>query len=135
MTRNLPWLVEAMPEVFVELSPELADKKGIKSGDRVRVTTARSHLGGWAIVTKRFRPFKLKDGQEVHQIGVPWHWGFMSDSKGCSANALTPHVGDANTMIPEYKAFLCDVKKSPINYDGLKGEEPEYGREGGKEVS
>jgi hypothetical protein len=71
----------------------------------------------------------------VHQIGVPWHWGYTGESCGCSANALTPHVGDANTMIPEYKAFLCDIEKSPINYDGLKGEQPEYGREGGKGVS
>jgi formate dehydrogenase major subunit len=139
MTRNLPWLIEAMPEVFVEISPELAGEKDIKSGDRVRVVTARSHLGAWAIVTKRFRPFEIADEtgtkKTVHQIGVPWHWGFMGESRGCSANALTPHVGDANTMIPEYKAFLCNVEKSPLNYDGLKGEQPEYGREGGKGVS
>jgi len=25
---------------------------------------------------------------------------------------LTPHVGDANTMIPEYKAFLVNVRKA-----------------------
>jgi formate dehydrogenase major subunit len=116
MTRNLPWLVELMPEVFVEMSPELAAKKEIKQGDRVIVTTARGKLGGYAAVTNRFRPFIL-DGQEVHEIGVPWHWGYTGLSRGCSANILTPHVGDANTMIPEYKAFLCDVNLSDKPYD------------------
>ncbi len=116
MTRNLSWLTELMPGVFVELSPELADEKGIKSGDRILVKTARGQLGGAALITRRFRPFNL-NGKIVHQIGIPWHWGYVGGSCGCSANALTPHVGDANTMIPEYKAFLCSVEKSPWQYD------------------
>jgi hypothetical protein len=33
-------------------------------------------------------------------------------AKGDSANDLTPHVGDANTTIPEYKAFLVNVEKA-----------------------
>ena len=33
-------------------------------------------------------------------------------STGDSANVLTPHVGDANTMITEFKAFLCNVNKA-----------------------
>ncbi len=114
MTRSLPWLAELMPEVFVEMSPELAERKGIKNGDRVIVKTARSLLGGYAAVTYRFRPFKM-NGKTVDQVGIPWHWGYEGLSKGCSANALTPHVGDANTMIPEYKAFLCDVERAPDN--------------------
>ena len=37
----------------------------------------------------------------------------MGLSKGDSANILTPHIGDANTMIPEYKAsFLVNVSKA-----------------------
>ncbi len=116
MTRNIPWLMECMPEVFVEMSRELAKEKGIKNGDRVHVITARGLLGGWACVTRRFKPFKIA-GKTVHQIGVPWHWGYEGGSCGCSANMLTPHVGDANTMIPEFKAFLCEVKKSPYSYD------------------
>lgn len=111
MTRNSPWLVELMPEMFVELSEELAHEKGITNGGRVRVITSRGSIEGVAIVTKRFKPFQL-NGTKVHQIGMPWHWGFVGLSTGDSANMLTPHVGDANTMIPEYKAFLCDVEKA-----------------------
>ena len=116
MTRNLKWLGELMPDVFVELSPELAEEKGIKNGERIHVKTARGILGGTAIVTKRFRPFHL-NGKIVHQIGVPWHWGYVGSACGCSANILTPHVGDANTMIPEFKAFLCEIEKAPTKYD------------------
>jgi formate dehydrogenase major subunit len=31
---------------------------------------------------------------------------------GQSANILAPNVGDANTMIPEFKAFLCDIRRA-----------------------
>ena len=111
MTRNLEWLCEMMPEVFVELSEELAEEKGIKNGDNVLITTARGKMTAKAAVTKRFKPFELADGKVVHQIGIPWHWGYEGRSCGGSANMLTPHVGDANTMIPEFKAFLCNVRK------------------------
>jgi formate dehydrogenase major subunit len=115
MSRNLPWLVEMMPEMFVELSEELAAEKGIKNGGRVIVETARGQVEGVAVVTKRFKPFKIYENateKTVHQIGMPWHWGYTGLSTGDSANMLTPHVGDANTMIPEFKAFLCNVKKA-----------------------
>ena len=111
MTRNLPWNVELMPEMFVELSQQLAAEKGIKNGSRVIVRTARGSVEGVAIVTTRFQPFKL-NGLVVHQIGMPWHWGYIGLSTGDSANMLTPHVGDANNMIPEFKAFLCDLEKA-----------------------
>jgi formate dehydrogenase major subunit len=48
----------------------------------------------------------------VHEVGIPWHWGFMGLAKGDSANVLTPHVGDANTRIQESKAFLVDIRKA-----------------------
>jgi len=132
MSRNLSWLCEMMPENFVEMSVELADEKGIEPGQRVLVTTARGLFGGAACVTRRFRPFKLKGGKVVHQIGVPWHWGYTATSCGCSANTLTPNVGDANTMIPEFKAFLCDVNVSPWQYDRARPPGQRSGTEGGE---
>jgi formate dehydrogenase-N alpha subunit len=110
MTRNNPWLVELMPDMFVEMSKTLANAKGIKNGDKARILTARGFITAYAVVTDRFKPFKL-NGKEYEQIGLPWHFGFKGLAQGCSANCLTPHVGDANTNIPEYKAFLCDVAK------------------------
>lgn len=110
MTRNLPWLAELCPDCFVELSEELAREKGIKQGDMLAMTTARGKIKAYALVTNRFKPFKIR-GKKVHQVGVVWHFGWEGIATGSSANVLTPHVGDANTMIPEYKAFLCDIRK------------------------
>jgi len=110
MTRNMPWVVEAQPEPFCEMSEELAAERGIANGDRVIVESARGKVEVVAVVTKRFKPFQM-NGRKVHQVGIPWHWGYIGLSTGASANELTPHVGDANTMIPEFKAFLVDVKK------------------------
>ncbi len=110
MTRNLPWLAELVPDVFAELSVELARQKGIKNGDRVIVETARGKMEAYSLVTRRFEPFHV-NGKIIHEIGVIWHFGYAALVQGDSANMLTPHVGDANTMIPEYKAFLCNVYK------------------------
>lgn len=110
MTRNMPWLIEMQPEPFVEMSEELAASKGIANGDRVIVKSKRGQVNVVAMVTKRFKPFQM-NGTVVHQVGIPWHWGYTGLSTGDSANMLTPHVGDANTMIPEYKAFLVNVSK------------------------
>ncbi len=111
MSRNQPWLVEMMPEPFVEMSVELAAEKDIANGEKIIVKSARGQVTMVAMVTKRFKPFYL-NGRTVHQVGMPWHWGYTGLSTGDSANVLTPHVGDANTMIPEYKAFLVDVNKA-----------------------
>ena len=110
MTRNLPWLVEMQPDMFVELSPELAAERGIANGERVLVESARGAIEAVAMVTRRFQPFVVQ-GQVVHEIGMPYHWGYVGLATGGSANELTPPVGDANTMIPETKAFLCNVRK------------------------
>jgi len=111
MTRNLPWLVELVPDAFVEMSHALAKEKGITNGDKVVITTKRGLMTSYAVVTKRFKPYKIGN-HTVHQIGVIWHFGYDGLATGGSANVLTPHVGDANTMIPEFKAFLCDIKKA-----------------------
>jgi formate dehydrogenase major subunit len=111
MTRNQPWLAEMQPNMFVEMSPELAAEKGIQNGDRAIVESARGSIEAVAMVTRRMRPLSI-NGRIVHQVGLPWHWGYKGLVTGGSANELTPPVGDANTMIPETKAFLCDVKKA-----------------------
>jgi len=113
MTRNLPWLVELVPDVFVQIGRALAEQLGISTGDRVVITSARGSMEAYALVTKRLEPFQV-NGKVVHQIRIPWHFGYVGLATGDSANNLTPHVGDANTMIPEYKAFLCNVTKKGV---------------------
>jgi len=117
MTRNVSWLAEAMPEMFVELSPQLAQEKGIANGDTVKVVSARGEVLAKVCVTARFAPFDI-DGQKCHVIGLPWHYGYnglitggKNKNVSYAANQLTAHIGDANSMIPEYKVFLCDIRK------------------------
>jgi formate dehydrogenase major subunit len=111
LTRWLPWLIETEPQVFVEMSQELGKLKGIKNGEKVMVSSPRGRLEAVAIVTVRFKPFRVA-GQTIHQIGLPWHFGWLYPRDGGdSANLLTPTIGDPNTMIPETKAFMANVAK------------------------
>lgn len=111
MTRWQPWLVEAQPQLFVEMSPELAELRGLKNGEKVIVESARGEVKAIALVTRRFRPFKIH-GTIVHQIGLPWHFGWVHPKDGGdAANLLTPSTGDPNTRIPESKAFMANVRK------------------------
>ena len=112
MTRNQPWLLEMQPQVFVELSEELAELKGIKNGERVLATSARGKLECTAIVTKRMQPLQVA-GTTIHQVGFPWCYGWRMPVAGKeeSANLLTPSTGDPNTRIPETKAFMVNVTK------------------------
>jgi formate dehydrogenase major subunit len=121
MTRNLTWQAEMMPEMFVEMSPSLAKAKGIKAGDWVRVKSVRGEVKARADVTHRVAPFtcgKPPMQNTVELVALPWHFGFAGLITGgpdaqqnYAANQLAPMVGDANTMIPEYKVFLVDVHK------------------------
>jgi formate dehydrogenase major subunit len=112
MTRNEPWLLEAEPQIFVEMSEELAELRGIANGEKVMVDSLRGSIWAKAIVTKRLKPFEIQ-GTVVHQVGLPWHfgWSWPKDG-GDSANILTPSVGDPNTGIPETKAFMVNVRKA-----------------------
>jgi formate dehydrogenase major subunit len=113
LTRWLPWLIEAEPQLFCEISVELAKLREIKNGERVSVETHRGKVEAVAIVTPRLKPFNIA-GQTVHQIGLPWHYGWLQPKDGGeSANLLTPTIGDPNTMIPESKAFMANVRKLP----------------------
>ena len=78
----------------------------------MKASSARGALECTAIVTKRINPLKIA-GTVVHQIGFPWNYGWRWPETGRedSANLLTPSAGDANTRIPETKAFMCNVQK------------------------
>jgi len=111
MSRWNPWLAELMPELFIELSPELAAEKGIRNTEWVRVRTPRAEIRAKALVTRRVRPFRLGD-QVIHQVGMPWHWGWEGVVTGDVVNTLTALVGDPNVSIHEGKAFVCNVEKA-----------------------
>jgi len=111
ITRWQSWLTEAQPQVYVEISEELAQIKGIKNGEKVKVESARGSLMCVAMVTPRFRPFKCGD-QVIHQVGMTFNYGWLFPKDcGDTANLLTPTVGDGNSGTPEYKAFMVNLRK------------------------
>jgi formate dehydrogenase-N alpha subunit len=115
-TKNNPMNVQLVPEPFVEVPAQLADRMGIRGGEKVKVTSARAHYIAKAMVTRRIRPMKI-DGKETFQIGIPIHWGFrgIAEDEGKTArtltNQLTPTVIDPNAFTPEFKGFLVKIEK------------------------
>jgi formate dehydrogenase major subunit len=116
-TKNNPVNVQLIPEPFVEMPVELAESLGIKGGDKVKVTSARSHYLAKAFVTKRIKPMTI-DGKKVFQIGIPIHQGFrgIAEDEGRNdktlVNRLSPTVFDPNAYTPEFKGFLVKLEKA-----------------------
>ena len=116
-TKNNPMNVQLQPEPFVEMPVELAEELGVKGGDQVKVTSARSSFVAKAMVTRRIRPMQI-DGHKTYQIGVPIHWGYrgIQEDKGKTSrnliNSLSPAVTDPNAFTPEFKGFLVKVEKA-----------------------
>ncbi|HEY6035925.1 MAG TPA: molybdopterin-dependent oxidoreductase, partial [Kofleriaceae bacterium] len=108
MSRWLPWLCELQPEMFCELSVELAAELGIANGGWATIRTARAEIECRALVTRRLAPLHV-GGTTVHQIAVPYHWGSVGLVKGDVVNDLFPLVGDPSVHIPESKVATCDV--------------------------
>jgi formate dehydrogenase major subunit len=109
MSRGLPYLAELQPEMFCEVSPELAAERGLEHGGWATIVTARAAIEARVLVTGRIRALEI-DGRTVHQVGVPWHWGTNGLSRGDAGNDLLAIVLDANVHIQESKASSCDIR-------------------------
>jgi len=111
MTRTLSHLAELQPELFAEISPELAREVGVRNGDRVTITTARASIEARALVTSRMPSLSL-DGRRIHQVGLPYHWGYRGIVQGDVVNDLLAISEEPNVRIFESKALTCSVRKS-----------------------
>ncbi len=109
MSRFNSWLNELQPEMFVELSPELARERGIEHGGWMVVATPRGEIEARAMVTRRIRPLTVA-GRVIHQIGLPIHWGYAGETVGAIANDLTSLITEPTVSMHEAKAFTCDVR-------------------------
>jgi formate dehydrogenase major subunit len=108
MSRYVSHLAELQPELFCEISPELAAELRIEHGSFVTVTTARGIIQARALVTNRMTPIELS-GKTVHQVGLPYHWGYKGLVKGDAVNDLLALSEEPNVRIMESKALLCNV--------------------------
>ncbi len=109
MSRTVAHLSELMPEMFCEVSPELAAEVGLENGGWATIVTMRSAIEARVLVTDRMVPLKVQ-GRTVHQIGMPYHWGKKGIVTGDSANDLLGLALDPNVHIGEYKASTCDIR-------------------------
>jgi formate dehydrogenase major subunit len=109
MSRWLSWLAELQPEMFCEVSPELAQERGLRNGDWATISTARAEIEARVLVTARVRPLKMK-GRILHQIGMPYHWGNRGLVTGDSTNELVAFGADPNVSIQETKALTGDIR-------------------------
>jgi formate dehydrogenase major subunit len=110
MSRFLPYLTEIQPELFMEISPQLAAERGLRHLDWAHLVNVRSAVEARVLITDRLRPMTI-DGRVVHQIWIPYHWGSgeAALTTGDSANDLFGLVLDPNVHIQEVKAATCDL--------------------------
>jgi formate dehydrogenase major subunit len=108
MSRTLSHLAELQPEMFCEISVELAEHLSIVPGEWVTIVTARGAVEAHALVTPRIQTLTI-DGQSMHQVGVPFHWGYNGLVKGDIANDLIAISEEPNVRIMETKGLLCNV--------------------------
>jgi formate dehydrogenase major subunit len=108
MSRFLSHLAELQPELFAEMSPELASELKIDNGDYISVVSLRGAIQARALVSRRMRPMHL-NGKIVHQIAMPFHFGSDGLVRGGATNDLIPISGEPNVTIMEAKALTCNI--------------------------
>jgi formate dehydrogenase major subunit len=111
MSRTLRHLAELQPELFAEISPELARDADIANGDLIEVSTVRATIRARALVTDRMPSLDV-DGKRVHQVGLPYHWGPNGIVKGDVVNDLLAISEEPNVRIFESKGLSCAVRKT-----------------------
>jgi formate dehydrogenase major subunit len=109
MSRWLPYLSELQPEMFCEVSPELAAERGLEHAGWATIVTSRTAIEARVMVTDRVTPLEIQ-GRTLHQIGLPYHWGSRGYATGDSANDLVSLALDSNVHISEFKAATCDIR-------------------------
>ena len=111
MSRWLPYLSELQPEMFCEVSPELAAERGLEPYGWATLISPRSAIEARVLVTDRMTPLII-GGRTVHPIGLPYHWGVGNEAlvTGDGANDLLGVTLDPNVQIQESKVGSCDIR-------------------------
>ena len=105
LTYRVPGIREKTPDVFVEVSPELAKERGIQSGTWVQLISRYGQVRVRAVVTDRVR------GRELYM---------PMNSTESPVNRLTSSHTDAVTHTPAYKEssvrmqVLPEVGENPL---------------------
>ncbi|HEB12740.1 MAG TPA: formate dehydrogenase subunit alpha, partial [Actinobacteria bacterium] len=95
MTRKTEGMDEVGPVAAAEISPKDAKKHGLRTGDKVTLTTRRGEIEATALVTEKSRP---------GIVFMPFHF-FEAP-----ANRLTNPALDPIAKIPEFKVCAVRIK-------------------------
>ncbi|MGW3343551.1 molybdopterin oxidoreductase family protein [Nonomuraea rubra] len=93
-TRRIAPLVQAAPEPYVELHPDLAEQLDITAGDVVRVSSRRGEAKAAA---------RISDAIRRDTVFMPFHWE--------GANRLTNPALDPTSRMPEFKVCAVRVER------------------------
>jgi assimilatory nitrate reductase catalytic subunit len=93
-TRQVPELLRAEPDGFVEIHPHLAARVGVEDGEALRVSSTRGSLVAPARITLSARP---------DTVFVPFHF-----AGAALVNAVTNDATDPVSGMPELK--VCAVR-------------------------
>nr|WP_212774455.1 formate dehydrogenase subunit alpha [Polycladomyces abyssicola] len=104
MTNKSKGIQYKLPDVFVEVSPELARERGVKDGSLVRLVSPYGAIKLRAVVTDRVK------GKELY---VPMH----SVSHENAINVLTGNAVDVRTQTPAYKQIK--VRMEVLEVEGV----------------
>jgi formate dehydrogenase major subunit len=105
LTYRVPGIREKTPDIWVEVSPELAEERGLQSGTWVRLISRYGQVRLRALVTDRV---------QGHELYMPMN------STEIVVNRLTSSHTDAATDTPAFKEasvrmdVLADVGESPL---------------------
>ena len=111
MSRFLPYLSELQPELYCEISPELAEQLGLEQNGWMTVISPRSAIEAKVMITERMTPLTI-GGKTIHHIGLPYHWA-RGKSAVVSGDAVNDLIGmnlDANTQIQNSKNNVCAIR-------------------------
>jgi formate dehydrogenase major subunit len=110
MSRWSPYLAELQPEMFCEVSRELAAERGLENEGWATIISPRAAIEARVLVTDRMNALTI-NGRRVHQVGLPYHWGVGSHAvvAGDAANDLIGVTLDPNVQIQESKVGSCDI--------------------------
>lgn len=96
MTYRSKGITSKTPNVFLEVSPELAEERGLSDGTLVRLTSPYGHVKVECLVTDRVK------GKEVY---LP-----LNDSGEGAINYLTSSHADKDTDTPAYKEVSAKLE-------------------------
>lgn len=111
MTRTLPFLAELQPELFCEVSPQLAEKVGLENGGWATLISPRGVIESRVLVTDRIQSLTIGE-QQYEQIGMPFHYGQgkYAEVSGDGPNDLLGIMLDPNVNIQASKVSAVDIR-------------------------